>query len=36
MVENELIAFSFDGKTLNRTATLKMQVSPAGIRTAEP
>jgi DNA-binding beta-propeller fold protein YncE len=36
MVESELIAFSFDGKTLNRTATLKMQVSPAGIRTAEP
>jgi DNA-binding beta-propeller fold protein YncE len=36
MVESELIAFSFDGKTLNRTATLKMQLSPAGIRTAEP
>ncbi|PSO27423.1 beta-propeller fold lactonase family protein [Bradyrhizobium sp. MOS002] len=36
MVENELIAFSFDGKALNRTSTLKMQVSPAGIRTAEP
>src|SRR6266702_7241915 len=36
MVESELIAFSFDGKTLNKTATLKMQVSPAGIRTAEP
>jgi DNA-binding beta-propeller fold protein YncE len=36
MVESELIAFSFDGKALNRTATLKMQVSPAGIRTAEP
>ena len=36
MVENELIAFSFDGKALTRTSTLKMQVSPAGIRTAEP
>jgi len=36
MVENELIAFSFDGKTLTRTSTLKLQVSPAGIRTAEP
>ncbi|KJC38227.1 mandelate racemase [Bradyrhizobium sp. LTSP849] len=36
MVESELIAFSFDGKTLNKTATLKMQVSPAGIGTAEP
>ncbi|MCK1584444.1 beta-propeller fold lactonase family protein [Bradyrhizobium sp. 168] len=36
MVENELIAFSFDGKALNKTSTLKMQVSPAGIRTAEP
>lgn len=36
MVESELIAFAFDGKTLTRTSTLKMQVSPAGIRTAEP
>jgi DNA-binding beta-propeller fold protein YncE len=36
MVENELIAFSFDGKALNKTSTLKMQVSPAGIRSAEP
>jgi hypothetical protein len=36
MVENELIAFSFDGKALTRTSTLKLQVSPAGIRTAEP
>src|SRR6187402_2836707 len=36
MVENELIAFSFDGKALTKTSTLKMQVSPAGIRTAEP
>ncbi|TWA98620.1 YncE family protein [Bradyrhizobium stylosanthis] len=35
-VENELIAFSFDGKALNKTSTLKLQVSPAGIRTAEP
>ena len=36
MVESELIAFSFDGKALTKTSTLKMQVSPAGIRTAEP
>ncbi|WP_439370129.1 YncE family protein [Bradyrhizobium sp. DASA03120] len=36
MVENELIAFAFDGKALTRTSTLKLQVSPAGIRTAEP
>jgi len=36
MVENELIAFSFDGKSLTKTSTLKLQVSPAGIRTAEP
>jgi DNA-binding beta-propeller fold protein YncE len=36
MVESELIAFSFDGKALTRTSTLKLQVSPAGIRTAEP
>lgn len=36
MVENELIAFSFDGKALTKTSTLKLQVSPAGIRTAEP
>ncbi|OPZ00181.1 mandelate racemase [Bradyrhizobium sacchari] len=36
MVENELIAFSFDGKALTRTSTLKLQASPAGIRTAEP
>ncbi|WP_407187928.1 YncE family protein [Bradyrhizobium centrosematis] len=36
MVESELIAFAFDGKALSKTSTLKMQVSPAGIRTAEP
>ena len=36
MVENELLAFSFDGKALTKTSTLKLQVSPAGIRTAEP
>ncbi|MCK1387942.1 beta-propeller fold lactonase family protein [Bradyrhizobium sp. 21] len=36
MVESELIAFSFNGTALNKTSTLKMQVSPAGIRTAEP
>lgn len=36
MVESELLAFSFDGKVLSKTATLTMQTSPAGIRTAEP
>jgi len=36
MVESELLAFSFDGKALNKTATLQLQVSPAGIRSAEP
>ncbi len=36
MVESELIAFSFDGRARTRTSALKMQVSPAGIRTAEP
>ncbi len=36
MVESELVAFSFDGKALTKTSTFKMQVSPAGIRAAEP
>jgi len=36
MVENELQAFSFDGKTLTKAAPVAMKVSPAGIRTAEP
>jgi DNA-binding beta-propeller fold protein YncE len=36
MVENEIATFSFDGKTLTKTAPIAMKVSPAGIRTAEP
>jgi hypothetical protein len=36
MVENEIQAFSFDGKTLTKAAPVAMKVSPAGIRTAEP
>jgi DNA-binding beta-propeller fold protein YncE len=36
MVENEIQAFSFDGKTLTRGVPVAMKVSPAGIRTAEP
>ena len=36
MVENEIVTFSFDGKTLTKTAPIAMKVSPAGIRTAEP
>jgi hypothetical protein len=36
MVENEIATFSFDGKTLTKTAPIAMKASPAGIRTAEP
>ena len=36
MVENEITPFTFDGKTLTKTAPIAMKVSPAGIRTAEP
>jgi DNA-binding beta-propeller fold protein YncE len=36
MVENEIAAFAFDGKTLTKSAPIAMKVSPAGIRTAEP
>ena len=36
MVENEIMAFSFDGKTLTKSAPIAMKVSPAGMRTAEP
>jgi DNA-binding beta-propeller fold protein YncE len=36
MVEKEIYAFSFDGKALQKTATIKTNGGPAGIRTAEP
>jgi hypothetical protein len=36
MVESEIAAFAFDGKTLTKAAPIAMKVSPAGIRTAEP
>jgi DNA-binding beta-propeller fold protein YncE len=36
MVEKEIYAFSFDGKALQKTATIKTTGGPAGIRTAEP
>jgi DNA-binding beta-propeller fold protein YncE len=36
MVESEIAAFAFDGKTLTKSAPIAMKVSPAGIRTAEP
>jgi DNA-binding beta-propeller fold protein YncE len=36
MVENEIATFTFDGKTLTKTAPIAMKASPAGIRTAEP
>jgi hypothetical protein len=36
MVENEIAAFAFDGKTLTKSTPIAMKVSPAGIRTAEP
>jgi hypothetical protein len=36
MVENEIATFTFDGKTLTKTAPIAMKAGPAGIRTAEP
>ncbi|WP_291863932.1 YncE family protein [Bradyrhizobium sp.] len=36
MVENEIVPFTFDGKTLTRGTPIAMKASPAGIRTAEP
>ena len=36
MIERELLAFSFDGKTLQPTGSIKLKAGPAGIRTAEP
>ena len=36
MVENEIVPFSFDGKTLTKGTPIALKASPAGIRTAEP
>jgi DNA-binding beta-propeller fold protein YncE len=36
MVEKEILAFKFDGAKLEKTASIKTNGGPAGIRTAEP
>ncbi|HEX8666041.1 MAG TPA: YncE family protein, partial [Beijerinckiaceae bacterium] len=36
MVEKEILSFSFDGKNLQKTGSIKTNGGPAGIRTAEP
>ena len=36
MVEKEIYSFSFDGKNLQKTGSIKVNGGPAGIRTAEP
>jgi sugar lactone lactonase YvrE len=36
MVEKEILAFKFAGGKLERTASIKTNGGPAGIRTAEP
>ena len=36
MVEREIMAFSFDGKELKAAGSIRLNVAPAGIRTAEP
>jgi DNA-binding beta-propeller fold protein YncE len=36
MVQNEIMAFSFDGKELKPAGTIKVNAGPAAIRTAEP
>ncbi len=36
MVENEIVTFTFDGKTLTKGTPIALKASPAGIRTAEP
>ncbi len=36
MADREMMAFTFDGKALASTGTIKMKNGPAGIRTAEP
>jgi hypothetical protein len=34
MVENEIMVFGFDGKTLTPKDPIKLKAGPAGIRTA--
>jgi len=36
MVEKEIMAFRFDGKTLKPAGSIKLSAGPAAIRTAEP
>jgi hypothetical protein len=36
MVEKEIYGCSFDGKALQKTAAIKTNGGPAGIRSAEP
>jgi hypothetical protein len=36
MVEKEIMAFSFDGKELKPSGSIKLNAGPAAIRTAEP
>jgi 6-phosphogluconolactonase (cycloisomerase 2 family) len=36
MVQKEIMAFSFDGKELKPTGSIKVKAGPAAIRTAEP
>jgi hypothetical protein len=36
MVEKEIMAFRFDGKTLKPAGSIKLGAGPAAIRTAEP
>jgi DNA-binding beta-propeller fold protein YncE len=36
MVESEIMAFQFDGKTLTKAPSIAVKGGPAGIRTAEP
>ena len=36
MVENEIMAFSFDGNQLTPAGSIKVKAGPAAIRTAEP
>jgi DNA-binding beta-propeller fold protein YncE len=36
MVENEIMAFNFDGKELKPAGSIKVKAGPAAIRTAEP
>ncbi len=36
MVENEILVFDFDGKSLKPAGSIKVGAGPAAIRTAEP